>query len=186
MTHDELRAAIEGAYELRSQLSPRSADPQIRAAVSEVLDLLDSGELRVAEKRGTAWQVNEWLKKAVLLSFRITENLPMPAAALNFYDKVPLKFSGWDAARFAAAGVRVVPPATVRRGAFVAANVVLMPSYVNIGAYVDSGGPPSDPARRSARTCTSPGAWASAACSSPCRPIRPSSRTTASSVRVRR
>ena len=139
MTHDELRAAIEGAYELRSQLSPRSADPQIRAAVSEVLDLLDSGELRVAEKRGTAWQVNEWLKKAVLLSFRITENLPMPAAALNFYDKVPLKFSGWDAARFAAAGVRVVPPATVRRGAFVAANVVLMPSYVNIGAYVDSG-----------------------------------------------
>jgi 2,3,4,5-tetrahydropyridine-2-carboxylate N-succinyltransferase len=83
--------------------------------------------------------VNEWLKKAVLLSFRINDNEPMAAGAMNFYDKVPLKYSGWSAQRFAAAGVRVVPPATVRRGAFVASNVVLMPSYVNVGAYVDTG-----------------------------------------------
>jgi 2,3,4,5-tetrahydropyridine-2,6-dicarboxylate N-succinyltransferase len=83
--------------------------------------------------------VHEWLKKAVLLSFRIADNAALRAGALSFYDKVPLKFDGWDAARFGAAGVRVVPPATVRRGAFIASNVVLMPSYVNIGAYVDSG-----------------------------------------------
>ena len=95
--------------------------------------------MRVAQKVGGAWQVNQWLKKAVLLSFRISGNAVMPAGELNFYDKVPLKYQGWDAARFEAAGVRVVPPATVRRGAFVASNVVLMPSYVNLGAYVDSG-----------------------------------------------
>jgi 2,3,4,5-tetrahydropyridine-2-carboxylate N-succinyltransferase len=101
--------------------------------------MLDAGSLRVAERRDGAWQVHEWLKKAVLLSFRIAPNQPQGAGPLRFYDKVPLKYSDWDAPKFAAAGVRVVPPATVRRGAFVAANVVLMPSYVNIGAYVDSG-----------------------------------------------
>src|SRR6202035_1796956 len=85
------------------------------------------------------WHINECLKKSVLSTLRITSVEAMPAGALNFYDKVPLKYSGWDADRFAAAGVRVVPPATVRRGAFVASNVVLMPSYVNVGAYVDSG-----------------------------------------------
>jgi 2,3,4,5-tetrahydropyridine-2-carboxylate N-succinyltransferase len=95
--------------------------------------------LRVAEKRDGGWQVNEWLKKAVLLSFRIAENAPSGSGDLRFYDKVPLKYSGWSEAQFTAAGVRVVPPATVRRGAFVARNAVLMPSYVNIGAYVDSG-----------------------------------------------
>ncbi len=109
------------------------------SAVETALSLLDAGQLRVAEKKAGAWQVNEWLKKAVLLSFRIADNGAMRAGALNFYDKVPLKYDGWEAARFADAGVRVVPPATVRRGAFVASNVVLMPSYVNIGAYVDSG-----------------------------------------------
>ena len=103
------------------------------------LALLDGGKVRVAQKVDGAWQVNQWLKKAVLLSFRIAGNAVMPAGDLNFYDKVPLKYQGWDAARFEAAGVRVVPPATVRRGAFVASNVVLMPSYVNLGAYVDSG-----------------------------------------------
>jgi 2,3,4,5-tetrahydropyridine-2-carboxylate N-succinyltransferase len=101
--------------------------------------LLDAGTLRVAEKIDGAWRVNEWLKKAVLLSFRVADNVATGAGALNFYDKVPLKFDGWDTRRFEAAGARVVPPATVRRGAFIAPNVVLMPSYVNIGAYVDSG-----------------------------------------------
>ena len=137
--HEELRAAIEGAYETRAQLNPRNAPSALRAAIERAIELLNEGQLRVAQPDGNAWRVNEWLKKAVLLSFRINDNEAMAAGALNFYDKVPLKYSGWSADRFAAAGVRVVPPATVRRGAFVAANVVLMPSYVNVGAYVDSG-----------------------------------------------
>ncbi len=136
---NDLQATIESAYELRAQITPQNVSHEVRAAVEEVLGLLDKGSLRVAEKRAGQWHVNEWLKKAVLLSFRISQNTPIRAEGLNFYDKVPLKYSGWDAEQFAAAGVRVVPPATVRRGAFVASNVVLMPSYVNIGAYVDSG-----------------------------------------------
>jgi 2,3,4,5-tetrahydropyridine-2,6-dicarboxylate N-succinyltransferase len=139
MPHTELRATIEAAFESRAQLTPKTASAEIRAAVDTVLGLLDTGNLRVAQKLAAGWQVNEWLKKAVLLSFRLADNAALRAGALNFYDKVPLKFDGWDAAQFGAAGVRVVPPATVRRGAFIAANVVLMPSYVNIGAYVDSG-----------------------------------------------
>jgi 2,3,4,5-tetrahydropyridine-2,6-dicarboxylate N-succinyltransferase len=139
MPYHELQTAIESAYESRSKITPQNAAVELRAAVGSALDLLDAGELRVAEKQGGAWRVNEWLKKAVLLSFRIADNSALRAGALNFYDKVPLKYDGWDAARFSAAGVRVVPPATVRRGAFIASNVVLMPSYVNIGAYVDSG-----------------------------------------------
>jgi 2,3,4,5-tetrahydropyridine-2-carboxylate N-succinyltransferase len=111
----------------------------LRTAVETAIGMLDTGALRVAEKRGSEWHVHQWLKKAVLLSFRLAPNTALAAGGLNFYDKVPLKFAGWDETRFAAAGARVVPPATVRRGAFVAPNVVLMPSYVNIGAYVDSG-----------------------------------------------
>jgi 2,3,4,5-tetrahydropyridine-2-carboxylate N-succinyltransferase len=139
MSNEELRAAIEAAFESRANITPQNASPEIRTAVDTVLGLLDTGKLRVAERLAGAWHVNEWLKKAVLLSFRIADNAEVRAGAMNFYDKVPLKFNGWDAARFGAAGVRVVPPATVRRGAFIASNVVLMPSYVNIGAYVDSG-----------------------------------------------
>jgi 2,3,4,5-tetrahydropyridine-2,6-dicarboxylate N-succinyltransferase len=139
MSYNDLKATIESAYELRAQVTPQSASNEVRAAVESALELLDAGTLRVAEKQADGWQVNEWLKKAVLLSFRIAQNTPLTAGGLNFYDKVALKYSGWDAAQFAAAGVRVVPPATVRRGAFIASNVVLMPSYVNIGAYVDSG-----------------------------------------------
>jgi 2,3,4,5-tetrahydropyridine-2,6-dicarboxylate N-succinyltransferase len=139
MPYNELQAAIEGAFESRANITPQSASDDVRAAVETVLDLLDAGELRVAEKLEGAWRVHEWLKKAVLLSFRLADNTVVRAGALNFYDKVPLKYAGWDAARFGAAGVRVVPPATARRGAFIASNVVLMPSYVNIGAYVDSG-----------------------------------------------
>src|ERR1700728_4094844 len=139
MPHTELQAAIEAAFESRASITPHNAPAGARTAVETALGLLDAGTLRVAEKLGGAWRVNEWLKKAVLLSFRIADNAAIRAGALNFYDKVPLKYEGWDAARFGAAGVRVVPPATVRRGAFVAPNVVLMPRYVNIGAYVDSG-----------------------------------------------
>jgi 2,3,4,5-tetrahydropyridine-2-carboxylate N-succinyltransferase len=138
-SHQELQAAIDNAYEARAQLTPRTTPGKLRTAVENAIDLLNDGALRVAQPEGGRWHVNEWLKKAVLLSFRINDNAAMPAGALNFYDKVPLKYSGWNADRFAAAGVRVVPPATVRRGAFVASNVVLMPSYVNVGAYVDSG-----------------------------------------------
>jgi 2,3,4,5-tetrahydropyridine-2,6-dicarboxylate N-succinyltransferase len=135
----DLQSIIETAYESRAQLNPRNASNQVRAAIEAALNQLDAGTLRVAEPRGGAWHVNEWLKMAVLLSFRINDNTLMPAGALSFYDKVPLKYSGWTLEQFAAAGVRVVPPATVRRGAYVAANAVLMPSYVNVGAYVDSG-----------------------------------------------
>jgi 2,3,4,5-tetrahydropyridine-2,6-dicarboxylate N-succinyltransferase len=134
-----LQAIIETAYESRAQLTPRNASREVCDAIESALSQLDSGALRVAEPRGGVWHVNEWLKKAVLLSFRIKDNALMPATTLSFYDKVPLKYSGWTAEQFAAAGVRVVPPATVRRGAYVAPNVVLMPSYVNVGAYVDSG-----------------------------------------------
>jgi 2,3,4,5-tetrahydropyridine-2-carboxylate N-succinyltransferase len=139
MSYNELQATIEGAFESRASITPQNASAELRGAVEDVLGRLDAGELRVAEKAGGTWRVNEWLKKAVLLSFRIADNAAVRAGALNFYDKVPLKYGGWDASQFGAAGVRVVPPATVRRGAYIASNVVLMPSYVNIGAYVDSG-----------------------------------------------
>jgi 2,3,4,5-tetrahydropyridine-2,6-dicarboxylate N-succinyltransferase len=139
MSYKELQATIEDAFESRAKITPQNASDEVRAAVETVLGLLDAGKLRVADKLAGTWRVSEWLKKAVLLSFRIEDSVALRAGALNFYDKVPLKYDGWDAAQFAAAGVRVVPPATVRRGAFIASNVVLMPSYVNIGAYVDSG-----------------------------------------------
>jgi 2,3,4,5-tetrahydropyridine-2,6-dicarboxylate N-succinyltransferase len=138
-SHEKLRSVIDSAYEARATLNPGNAPGELRTAVAGVIELLNDGALRVAQPEAGRWRVHEWLKKAVLLSFRINDNEAMPAGALNFYDKVPLKYSGWSAERFASAGVRVVPPATVRRGAFVAANVVLMPSYVNVGAYVDSG-----------------------------------------------
>jgi 2,3,4,5-tetrahydropyridine-2-carboxylate N-succinyltransferase len=137
--HTKLKECIEAAYESRAQITPSTVSADVVDAVETTLARLDSGTLRVAERIDGAWRVNEWLKKAVLLSFRINDNRAMTAEPLNFYDKVALKYTGWTAAQFAAAGVRVVPPATVRRGAFVASNVVLMPSYVNIGAYVDSG-----------------------------------------------
>ena len=139
MSHQSIQATIEAAFEQRATMTPSTTAPHVRAAVEEALALLDAGTLRVAHKCETGWRVNEWLKKAVLLSFRYGNNIVQGAGALNFYDKVPLKFDGWSDAQFSAAGVRVVPPAVVRRGAHVAANVVLMPSYVNIGAFVDSG-----------------------------------------------
>ena len=137
--HEKLKSAIEAAYEQRLEFTPANAPRDLRAAVDEVIALLDQGTLRVAQPGAGGWQVNDWVKKAVLLSFRITANVTMGAGDLHFYDKVPLKYAGWDEAQFAAAGVRVVPPATVRRGAYVAPNVVLLPSFVNIGAHVGSG-----------------------------------------------
>ncbi len=134
-----LQQTIERAWEQRNELFPANAAAEVRNAVSAVLARLDAGSLRVAEKRNGAWSVNQWVKKAVLLSFRLDENVPTQAGSLRFYDRVPTKFEGWRPADFEAGGFRVVPPAVARRGAFVGKNVVLMPSYVNIGAYVDEG-----------------------------------------------
>jgi 2,3,4,5-tetrahydropyridine-2-carboxylate N-succinyltransferase len=138
-THVQLAAQIDAAFEERATLTPTSASPDIVEAVGRAIGLLDSGAARVAEKVGGRWQVHEWLKKAVLLSFRLFDNVPIAAGYTQFYDKVPLKYSQHDAERFRSDGVRVVPPAVVRRGAHVSRNVVLMPSYVNIGAYVGEG-----------------------------------------------
>jgi 2,3,4,5-tetrahydropyridine-2-carboxylate N-succinyltransferase len=137
--HDRLAATVSAAFEERMNYAPGNAPAEVLAAVDAAIELLDSGAVRVAEKTADGWQVNEWLKKAVLLSFRLHDNRTVEAGYTNYYDKVPLKYSTYDAGRFRADGVRVVPPATVRRGAFVARNVVLMPSYVNIGAYVGEG-----------------------------------------------
>jgi len=134
-----LEAIISDAYEQRATINPTSAAPELRAAVTAVTEQLDAGTLRVAEKSSGQWVVHEWVKKAVLLSFRLSDNTPMQGGFAQFYDKVPNKFATWDQARFARAGVRVVPPAVARHGSFVAKNVVMMPSFVNIGAYVDEG-----------------------------------------------
>ena len=136
----QLEQTIDQAWEERASFSPKSAPAPIREAVAHVLAELDAGRLRVAQKIDGAWQVNQWIKKAVLLSFRLEDNLPMPAGAdMQFYDKVPTKFASYTAEDFARGGFRVVPPAVARRGSFIGKNVVLMPSYVNIGAYVDEG-----------------------------------------------
>ncbi|MEP6655988.1 MAG: 2,3,4,5-tetrahydropyridine-2,6-dicarboxylate N-succinyltransferase [Betaproteobacteria bacterium] len=142
----QLQQTIDAAWEERAQLSPAAASAEIRDAVAHVIDELDGGRLRVAEKSHGRWVTHQWLKKAVLLSFRLADNTAMRSAAPDrsapafaFYDKVPTKFAGFTDQEFAAAGVRVVPPAVARRGAYIARNVVLMPSYVNIGAYVDEG-----------------------------------------------
>jgi 2,3,4,5-tetrahydropyridine-2-carboxylate N-succinyltransferase len=138
-----LQSTVEAAWDTRNELTPERAPVAVRDAVAQVLDELDAGRLRVAEKIDGGWVTHQWIKKAVLLSFRLADNAPIglagPQAPFRFYDKVPTKFAAYDAARFAQAGVRVVPPAVARRGAFIARNVVLMPSYVNIGAYVDEG-----------------------------------------------
>ncbi len=136
MTHP-LQSLIDLAWEGRTSLDSVNS-PQVRDAVDQVIAGLDSGELRVAEKRGVGeWTVNQWIKKAVLLSFRLTDNRFMAAGELGYFDKVEPKFSGDSEAALRASGVRVVPPAVARRGSFLAKNVVMMPSYVNIGAYVD-------------------------------------------------
>lgn len=130
---------IESGFERRSRLGTSSEEPELSAAVDQAISLLDAGEARVAEKQDGDWRVNQWLKKAVLLSFRLSSNRLIRGTHSNFYDKVPLKFAQFAEKEFDQAGIRVVPDAIVRRGAYIAPDVVLMPSYVNIGANVDSG-----------------------------------------------
>ena len=134
-----MQKTIEEAFEKRADLSPTSAPAAVKEAVAEVLAGLDAGRIRVAEKRGGEWEVNQWVKKAVLLSFRLRDNEIMQGGYTHYFDKVDSKFARYTQADFAAGGYRVVPPAAVRHGAFIARNVVLMPSYVNVGAYVDEG-----------------------------------------------
>lgn len=134
-----LQSIIEGAFEERAGLSPQHASNEIKQAVSDVICLLDEGKARIAEKINGQWQIHQWLKKAVLLYFRLHDNHIMPAGFTQFYDKVPLKYAAATQEEFAAGGVRVVPHALARKGAYIAPNTILMPSYVNIGAYIDSG-----------------------------------------------
>ena len=133
-----LRRSIEQLWEVRGTLSAGTGGSD-RAAVEEALGLLDAGELRVAEPGPDGWVVNEWLKKAVLLSFRLNDSQPMPGTGAPAYDKVRLKTEGWGENQFGAAGFRAVPGSIVRHSAYVAPGVVLMPSFVNVGAYVDQG-----------------------------------------------
>jgi 2,3,4,5-tetrahydropyridine-2,6-dicarboxylate N-succinyltransferase len=135
----DARQRIEQAFENRAALAPGRAPPELLAAIAECLEMLGSGRARVAEPVGGGWRVNEWLKMAVLLHFRTHDNRPSEAGPFRWFDKVPLRHSGHDAARFAAEGVRIVPGAIVRAGAFVARDAVLMPSFVNVGAHVGEG-----------------------------------------------
>ena len=135
----QLQDIIDLAWEARAQINAVSS-PEVREAVEHVISDLNAGRIRVAERTGVGqWTVNQWIKKAVLLSFRLNDNKVSRAGDLGFYDKVGTKFAHLDEDRMRATGVRVVPPAVARRGSFIGRNVVLMPSYVNIGAYVDEG-----------------------------------------------
>ena len=145
MTPDQLQAVIDGAWEDRGAVTFETGG-EIRVAVEQALDGLDRGAFRVAEKLDGTWQVNQWLKKAVLLSFRLNDSQSLPGGPRDpahgesaWFDKVPSKFAGWDDAAFRAAGFRAVPNCVVRHSAYIAPGVILMPSFVNIGAYVDSG-----------------------------------------------
>jgi 2,3,4,5-tetrahydropyridine-2-carboxylate N-succinyltransferase len=137
-----LQPIVEQAWEDRANISPQQADPAIRQAVTQILQALDSGQIRVAEREGNSqhWVVHQWVKKAVLLSFRLHDNHVMnDDTALRAYDKVESKFAHFSAVQFAQAGVRVVPPAYARHGSYIGKQVIMMPSFVNIGAYVDDG-----------------------------------------------
>jgi len=141
MQNDDLRGIIENAWEARDTVSTDTTG-EIREAVKEALEGLDSGSHRVAEKTAEGWQVNQWLKMAVLLSFRLNDMSTIPGGpgqSTHWWDKVPSKFEGWDENRFREAGFRAVPNCTVRHSAYIAPGVILMPSFVNLGAYVDSG-----------------------------------------------
>jgi 2,3,4,5-tetrahydropyridine-2-carboxylate N-succinyltransferase len=135
-----LEPLVDQAFEHRTDITPATADPALIRALDEILQELNDGRLRVAEKIDGAWVTHQWIKKAVLLYFRTHDNQVMPSSGgYAWFDKVPLRFDGYTDSQFRAGGYRVVPPATVRTGAFIGRNVVLMPSYVNIGAYVDEG-----------------------------------------------
>ena len=139
MTTQDLQQIIDKAWEDRSSLQPGKAPARIGEAVSQVISQLDRGSMRVAEKIEGNWTTNQWIKKAVLLSFRLEDNRIMQGGDLRYFDKVENKFASYDHESFTRGGFRVVPPAAARRGAYIGKNVVLMPSYVNIGAYVDEG-----------------------------------------------
>jgi len=139
MMTSALQTCIEQAWDRRADLGPTSDQPDLREAIDTVIDALDAGRLRVAEKIDTEWIVHQWVKKAVLLSFRLQDNAVVGGGGLQFYDKVDTKFQDYDASAFQSGGFRVVPPAVARKGCYLGKNVVLMPSYVNIGAYVDEG-----------------------------------------------
>ena len=140
MTQDNLQAIIDAAWENRANLSPSAAPKEVLNAVEHAIEQLNNGTLRVATQQGVGqWTVHQWLKKAVLLSFRLKDNELMRAGELGFYDKVSTKFAHLSDQEMRATGVRVVPPAVARRGSFIAKGAILMPSYVNIGAYVDEG-----------------------------------------------
>jgi len=137
--HPTLQALIETAFEERAEINPRNITRELRIALDECLDLLDSGAARVAEPHEGGWRVNEWLKKAVLLYFRAHDNRLIEGGHTRFFDKVPLKYAAMDEAGLRAGGARIVPDAVVRKGAYIGPNTVLMPSFVNIGAYVGEG-----------------------------------------------
>jgi 2,3,4,5-tetrahydropyridine-2-carboxylate N-succinyltransferase len=134
-----LENTINAAFEIRAEITPANATAEVHEAVTETLNLLDCGKLRVAEKIDGDWVTHQWLKKAVLLSFRINDNRLMDGGNTRYYDKVESKFSTYSEEDFAAAGIRVVPNAVARHGSFIGSSVILMPSYVNIGAYIDTG-----------------------------------------------
>ena len=134
---EQLQAIIDTAFERRADITPRTVDAKLKEAVTTVIGYLDQGKLRVAEKIDGQWVTNQWLKKAVLLSFRMEDNSFIKGGYTNYYDRVQSKFADYNSKEFRDGGFRVVPPAAARKGAFIAKNVVLMPSYVNIGAYVD-------------------------------------------------
>ena len=136
---NEHQSIIEQSFEHRAEITPRTVETRVRDAVIDTIERLDRGELRVAQPHDGDWMVNDWIKKAVLLSFRIEDNLFIKGGFTNYYDKVSSKFADVSSKDFRDGGVRVVPPATARRGSYIAPSCVLMPSYVNIGAYVDSG-----------------------------------------------
>ena len=135
----EIRSIIEDAFERRADITPRNVETVVKDAVISAIEQLDRGEIRVAEKRNGGWVVNDWVKKAVLLTFRIEDNAFIKGGFTNYYDKIPSKYAEANAREFRSGGVRVVPPAAARKGSYIAPSCVLMPSYVNIGAYVDSG-----------------------------------------------
>lgn len=134
-----LQTIIEQAFEARQTLSITNAAPELVAAVNKVLSCLDNGQYRVAEKINNEWVVHQWIKKAVLLSFKLFPNQIVDSGFCQFYDKVPLKYTGYTEEQFQQTGVRVVPGAVVRKGTYIAKNSILMPSFVNIGAYIDEG-----------------------------------------------
>jgi len=140
MTQDNLQSIIDAAWENRANLSPTAAPKEVLEAVEHTIEQLNNGQLRVATRDGVGqWTTHQWIKKAVLLSFRLKDNELMRAGDLGFFDKVPTKFAHLSEQEMRATGVRVVPPAVARRGSFIAKGAILMPSYVNIGAYVDEG-----------------------------------------------